>query len=95
MFIISFFLIEKKTLVNLIYNEDSKELTLPKIISTFSTMDEKETKESPVFEMICTGTFPMDETLLPLFKRRLVSYINQQKRLQEYEKTKNDLNDGI
>jgi hypothetical protein len=86
---------ESKTFVNLIYNDDSKELTIPKIISTFSTMDEKETKESPVFEMICTGTFPMDETLLPLFKKRLVSYINQQKRLEEYEKTKNDLNDGI
>jgi hypothetical protein len=36
---------ESKTLSNLIYNESLSGLTIPKIISTFSTMDEKEIKE--------------------------------------------------
>jgi hypothetical protein len=82
-------------LSNLIYNESLSGLTIPKIISTFSTMDEKELKESPVFEMICSGSFPIDQTLLPIFKRRLISYINQQKRLEEFQKTKKDLTDGF
>lgn len=86
---------ESKTISNLIYNESLSGLTIPKIISTFSTMDDKEVKESPVFEMVCTGSFPIDETLLPLFKRRLISYINQQKRLEEFHKTKQDLKDGF
>jgi len=69
---------EEKTLVNLIYSEPKNKLTMPKIINTFSQWnlgDEQVTL--PVFEMKCNDIFPINETLLPLFKRKLISYINQ------------------
>ena len=49
------------------------------IISKFSTWTEEEIKVSPVFEMISQGDFPIQETLLPLFKRKLISHINLSK----------------
>ena len=70
---------EKKTLVNLIYSEPKDKLTIPKIINTFSQWsDEVEKPTLPVFEMKCSDIFPINETLLPLFKRKLISYINQE-----------------
>jgi hypothetical protein len=83
---------EFKTDVKLIYEDSLNNLTIPKIINTFSTLTEIETKESPVFEMICVGTFPMNETLLPIFKRRVISYINQQKKLEHFKNTKGNYN---
>jgi hypothetical protein len=71
--------IEKKTLVNLIHSEPKDKLTIPKIINTFSQWSTEEEKPSlPVFEMKCSDIFPINETLLPLFKRKLISYINQE-----------------
>jgi hypothetical protein len=67
---------ESKTIVNLIYSEPLSGLTMNQIISKFSTWTEDEIKVSPVFEMISQGEFPIYETLLPLFKRRLISFIN-------------------
>jgi hypothetical protein len=32
------------------------------------------------------GDFPIEETLLPLFKRRLISFINQSKTSLEFKK---------
>jgi len=78
--------IEKKTLVNLIYSEPKGKLTIPKIINTLSQWsDEVEKPTLPVFEMKCSDIFPINETLLPLFKRKLISYVNQ----ETYEKEKN------
>ena len=31
----------------------------------------------PIFEMKCSSIFPIKETLLPIFKRKIMSYINQ------------------
>jgi hypothetical protein len=31
----------------------------------------------PIFEMKCNDIFPINETLLPLFKRKMIGYINQ------------------
>ncbi len=70
---------EEKTFVNLIYSEPKSNLTIPKIINTFSQWNnEDEVTKFPVFEMSCSDIFPMHETLLPLFKRKLISYINQE-----------------
>jgi hypothetical protein len=70
---------ESKTHVNLIYSEPLNGLTINQIISKFTTWTEEEVKTSPVFEMISQGVFPIQETLLPLFKRKLISFINQSK----------------
>jgi hypothetical protein len=76
---------EKKTLVNLIYSEPKGKLTIPKIINTLSQWsDEAERSTLPVFEMKCSDIFPINETLLPLFKRKLISYVNQE--IHEKEK---------
>jgi len=69
---------EQKTLINLIYSESKDNLTIPKIITNFSTLEDEKTK-LPVFEMICNDIFPINETLLPLFKRKLIGYLNQNK----------------
>jgi hypothetical protein len=42
--------------------------------------------------MSCEGEFPINETLLPLFKRKLISYVNQVQMLENYKKNKEQLN---
>ena len=43
-------------------------------------------KQTPVFEMKVSDEYPMDETLIPLFKRKLMSYILQTVRLEHIKK---------
>ena len=50
-------------------------MTIPKIITTFSETENK--TKLPVLEMISKGDFPIEETLLPLFKRKIIMLINQ------------------
>jgi hypothetical protein len=66
---------ENKTNVKLIYCDDKNKLTIPKIITTFSETENK--TKLPVLEMISKGDFPIEETLLPLFKRKTIMLINQ------------------
>lgn len=69
---------EEKTLVNLIYSEPKNKLTIPKIINTFSQWNLEDVRPTlPIFEMKCNDIFPINETLLPLFKRKMIGYINQ------------------
>jgi hypothetical protein len=82
---------ESKVIVNLIYSEDKKDLTIPKIIDTFSAWNVEDKTKLPVIEMISKGNFPIDETLLPLFKRKLISYIDQKQIIENYKKQKEDL----
>jgi hypothetical protein len=77
---------EHHTDLSLIYKSDKKELTLNQIIENFSTFEEKEKKNSPVFEMKASSEYPMDETLIPLFKRKLMSYVLQSVRLESIKK---------
>ena len=70
--------IEEKTLVNLVYSEPKGKLTIPKIINTFSQWNIGDDQPSlSVCEMKCDDIFPINETLLPLFKRKLITYIGQ------------------
>ena len=55
-------------------------MTIPKIISTFSTYEPKDKRMGPVFQMSSNGIFPVNETLLPLFKRRIAGLISQTKK---------------
>ncbi len=74
---------ESKVIVNQIYNGEKNNLTVNKIISTFSQLEDK--KKLSVVEMVCNGDFPIEETLLPLFKRKLISHIDQ-KKFVDYKK---------
>ena len=78
---------QRMTNINLIYSDEMGELTIPKIITNFSTYDSKDKRMSPVFQMSSNGIFPIDETLLPLFKRRIAGLISQTKVQEENQET--------
>lgn len=63
--------------ISLIYEEQKKQLTLNQIIENFSLFSEREKKLSPVFELKSNEEYPLLETLLPIFKRKMLSYIFQ------------------
>jgi hypothetical protein len=84
---------ESKVLVNLIYSDKKNDLTLPKIITNFSQWNVENKNKLPVFEMICRGEFPIQETLLPMFKRKLISYVGQKQMIENYKKSKEELKD--
>jgi hypothetical protein len=79
---------ESKVLTNLIYNGEKNKTTITKLISENTKWFEKDRTKLPVIEMISRGDFPLDETLLPLFKRKLISYISQKQILSNYNKLK-------
>jgi len=71
---------QTKTHLKEIYVGEMGDLTVEGIISKFSKTYEKnnETKY-PVFRVTCSNIFPLKETLLPIFKRKILAFINQQK----------------
>lgn len=71
------------TNVKLIYGESLNELTITKIINNFSSFDVNDKKIGPIFLMTSKSVFPLEETLLPMFKRRLAGHISQTKKLEE------------
>jgi cytoskeletal protein CcmA (bactofilin family) len=83
---------ENVVLTNLIYSDQKNELTIPKIINNFSKWNIENKTKLPVFEMISRGEFPINETLLPMFKRKLIAYVNQKQTLENYYKQKESLN---
>ncbi len=89
---------EKKTNVNLIFSEETN-LTISSIINNFGKTDGKSKSKLPVFEMCCNGDFPINETLLPLFKRKLISHVGQNEIIEKYRKIREKFssikNDGI
>jgi len=66
--------------ISLIYEGNKKELSLNKVIEQYSSFTERESKIAPVFDFKSTKEYPIDETLLPLFKRRLLAHIYQSKK---------------
>jgi hypothetical protein len=69
---------QEKTELTLIFKDNLKDLTVYDIIPKFSKTYEKNNEsESPLFEVTCSNEFPLEETLLPIFKRKILSYINQ------------------
>ena len=67
-----------KTYVNSIYNGSSEDLTVPEIVETFSTWNQTEYfKELPIFEIQSSQNFPMEQTLVPIMKRKIMTYIFQ------------------
>lgn len=79
---------QQMTNVNLIYNDQLNDLTIPKIINTFSSFTSVDKKTSPIFQMESSGIFPINETLLPMFKRRIAGLISQTKKYEQITKEK-------
>jgi hypothetical protein len=76
-----------KTYLKLIHEGQPSDITLLHIIETFSTWTNVEGfKEFPIFEARCTQPFPMEETLIPIMKRKIMAYVFQ---IVNYEKINN------
>ena len=80
---------QQMTNVKLIYSEPTNDLTISKIINTFSSFSDEDKKTGPIFQMTSTGKFPLEETLLPMFKRRIAGFISQTKKFEKVNQLKN------
>ena len=79
---------QAKTHVNLIYSGDGEDLTIIQLLSKFSkTYKVRQEKKYPIFEIKSTQDFPIEETLIPVSKRKIVGLINQS---MKYEKQLNE-----
>lgn len=73
-----------KTYVNMIYNGPADELTMTNIIDTFSTWNTTDYyRNLPIFEMKCTQKLPMEQTMVPIMKRKIMSYVFQSVNLEK------------
>jgi hypothetical protein len=67
----------EKTYLRPLYKGPSEE-TLNTIIDSFSTWKDKAgCKTLPIFELRSSQDFPMEETLIPIMKRKIMSYVIQ------------------
>lgn len=66
---------DSKVSFDLIYQGNDRKFT--EVIKTFSTT---KSLEIPIFEVFSTQNFPIKNTLLPLFKRKIHNYIIQSKK---------------
>ena len=75
---------QTKTTLDAIYYGEKLDLTIPEILSKFSKTYEKNKEVNyPIFEVFCHEIFPLEETLVPIFKRKILSYINQQGKVKK------------
>lgn len=73
---------QTKTSLKLIFEGQQDNLTISQIISTFSKTYEKNNENTyPVFEVFCSDMFPLEQTLVPIFKRKILSYIHQSEKV--------------
>ena len=67
-----------RTTIKLIYENLLEEVTLTSIVEGYSSFCKlKNCKSLPVFEMQCNQEFPMEQTLVPIMKRKVMSHIFQ------------------
>ena len=67
-----------KTYIKSIYESTPEDVTLSSIIETNSSfVKTKKYKDLPVFEMMCNQDFPMEQTIVPIMKRKVMSYVFQ------------------
>ncbi len=87
--------IQSKTFLKLIYQGKEDDLTINDIILNFlSTKEKVKTHKFPLFEVLCDEIFPLEETLVPIFKRKIMSYIIQTVK-KENNQTKKILLNGV
>jgi hypothetical protein len=64
--------------MNLIWEGDHQGLKVFDIcLEKTSWLDEEEVSKLPLFEITTNNKFPMEETLIPMIKRKVVNYILQ------------------
>ena len=75
---------QTKTTLDAIYYGEQLDLTMPEILSKFSkTYEKNKESNNPIFEVLCHDIFQLEETLVPIFKRKILSYINQQGKVKK------------
>lgn len=78
-----------KTGIKLVHKGNKNDLTFQEIISNFLISQNKSKNHKyPIFEVICDEIFPMEETLIPIFKRKIMSYITQSIKIENSVKQK-------
>ena len=76
-----------QTHITKMYENIPDSTRLVSIIEEYSKFNKTDYyKGLPVFEMVCNQDFPMDEAIVPIMKRKLMSYIFQ---IVNINKTKN------
>jgi len=61
-----------------VYQSEPNETTLLSIIENYSSWTEDEiTKELPIFEIRSTQDFPLEQTFIPIMKRKIMAYVFQ------------------
>jgi len=75
--------VENNTEFNLIYSGSTSGHNLDDVILNNSKLIIKNKRTAPVFIVNVHQKFPMDETLVPLIKRKLISYIFQSVRFDK------------
>jgi len=66
-----------RTNISLVFESDMVDLTNTEIISNIKEKKEIREKKLPIFEIVCNEIFPIEETLIPIFKRKIMALINQ------------------
>ena len=78
-----------KTNIKLIYKEPVSDLTIQEIVSNFLVSQNKSKNHKlPIFEVICNEMFPLEETLIPIFKKKIMAYIVQSLKNEKSKKQK-------
>jgi hypothetical protein len=82
-----------KTYLNLIYDGTVKEFTITNILDTFSTWNTTNFyKGLPIFEVKISQVFPMEQTMIPIMKRKIMAYVFQ---VVNFEKIGNNFDSEI
>jgi len=70
--------VNHQTNLKLIYEGEPNDLTLLKILETFSKWNKPELYPNlPIFEIQSSKKFPMDSTFVPIVKRKVMAYVFQ------------------
>lgn len=70
--------LNNKTFIKEIYKGPPSDLTLNSVIETYSNWkDIEEFKSYPIFEARCSQNFPLEQTLIPILKRKISAYFFQ------------------
>lgn len=73
---------EYKLNFNLIYSDKKDNLTINQILSNFTTLNDDELKKAPIFTVKTVNEYPLNETMLPIIKRKILTYIQQSVKIQ-------------
>lgn len=65
-----------KLYLDLLYDGPSVDISLSSIIDKYSSLNHTHFyKDLPVFEMKCNDNFPMEQTTIPIMKRKVMSFV--------------------